>query len=107
MVIMRKTRLGGNGRGARHADAVGQLTADLALNGEWQSSLPRDVFRPVPAGSGWTGMPLLWEQRREAGMPACHGVGAALPAAAGACPSRPATGRSAADSPARSACPLG
>jgi sarcosine oxidase len=56
--------LGGNGRGARHADAVGQLTADLALNGEWQSSLPRDVFRHVPAGSGWTGMPLLWEQRR-------------------------------------------
>jgi sarcosine oxidase len=56
--------LGGNGRGARHADAVGQLTAGLALSGEWQSSLPRDVFRHVPAGTGWTGMPLLREQRR-------------------------------------------
>jgi sarcosine oxidase len=44
--------LGGNGRGARHADAVGRLTAGLALNGEWQSSLPRDVFRHVPVGNG-------------------------------------------------------
>jgi len=56
--------LGGNGRGARHADAVGQLTAGLALSGEWQSGLPRDVFRHVPAGNGWTGMPLLREQGR-------------------------------------------
>jgi sarcosine oxidase len=56
--------LGGNGRGARHADAVGQLTAGLALTGEWHSSLPRDAFRHVPAGDGWTGMPLLREQKR-------------------------------------------
>jgi sarcosine oxidase len=55
--------LGGNGRGARHADAVGQLTAGLALSGEWQSSLPRDTFRHVPPAGEWTGMPLLREQR--------------------------------------------
>ena len=55
--------LGGNGRGARHADAVGQLAAGLALTGEWQSSLPRDAFRHVPDGNGWTGMPLLRDQR--------------------------------------------
>ena len=40
--------LGGNGRGAQAADAVGQLTADLALTGQWQSGLPRDAFRHVP-----------------------------------------------------------
>lgn len=56
--------LGGNGRGARHADAVGQLAAVLALTGEWQSGLPRDTFRHVPAGAGWTGMPLLRQQKR-------------------------------------------
>lgn len=56
--------LGGNGRGARHADAVGQLTAGLALYGEWQSALPRDAFRHSLAASGWTGLPLLREQKR-------------------------------------------
>lgn len=56
--------LGGNGRGARHADAVGQLAAGLALTGEWQSSLPRDNFRHVVASDAWTGMPLLREQKR-------------------------------------------
>ena len=40
--------LGGNGRGAQAADAVGYLTAHLALTGQWQSGLHRDAFRHVP-----------------------------------------------------------
>jgi sarcosine oxidase len=56
--------LGGNGRGAQAADAVGQLTAELALTGRWQSDLPRDAFRHVPAHSPWNGMILLCDQAR-------------------------------------------
>jgi glycine/D-amino acid oxidase-like deaminating enzyme len=54
--------LGGNGRGAQAADAVGQLTAGLALNRQWQSSLPPEAFRHVPAHSPWGGMTLLCDQ---------------------------------------------
>ena len=56
--------LGGNGRGAQAADAVGQLTARLALTGQWQSGLPRDAFRHVPARDPWNGMTLLRDQAR-------------------------------------------
>jgi sarcosine oxidase len=56
--------LGGNGRGAQAADAVGQLTADLALTGHWQSDLPRDAFRYVPGHGPWHGMTLLRDQAR-------------------------------------------
>lgn len=57
--------LGGNGRGAQAADAVGQLTARLALSGQWDdSALPRDVFRHVPAGNPWNGLTLLRDQDR-------------------------------------------
>jgi sarcosine oxidase len=51
--------LGGNGRGAQACDAVGDLTARLALGGQWPSSLPRDAFRHVPAHASWNGMTLL------------------------------------------------
>jgi sarcosine oxidase len=54
--------LGGNGRGAQAADAVGQLTAGLALNSQWQSGLPPEAFRHVPAHSPWGGMTLLCDQ---------------------------------------------
>jgi glycine/D-amino acid oxidase-like deaminating enzyme len=54
--------LGGNGRGAQAADAVGYLTAHLALTGQWQSGLPRDAFRHVPADGPWNGMTLLRDQ---------------------------------------------
>ncbi|HEU5388172.1 MAG TPA: hypothetical protein VFV73_19930 [Streptosporangiaceae bacterium] len=56
--------LGGNGRGAQAADAVGQLTSRLALTGRWQSDLPHDAFRPVPADGSWNGMTLLRDQAR-------------------------------------------
>ena len=56
--------LGGNGRGAQAADAVGKLTADLALTGQWQSGLPRDAFRHVPGDGPWNGMTLLRDQAR-------------------------------------------
>ncbi|HEY5988261.1 MAG TPA: FAD-dependent oxidoreductase [Streptosporangiaceae bacterium] len=56
--------LGGNGRGAQAADAIGQLTADLALTGRWPSGLPRDAFRHVPAHAPWNGMTLLRDQAR-------------------------------------------
>ncbi len=54
--------LGGNGRGAQAADAVGQLTAGLALTGQWPSGLPRDAFRHVPGHGPWNGMTLLRDQ---------------------------------------------
>ena len=53
--------LGGNGRGAQAADAIGRITAHLALTGEWASDLPRDAFR-VPASATWNGMRLLRDQ---------------------------------------------
>jgi glycine/D-amino acid oxidase-like deaminating enzyme len=53
--------LGGNGRGAQAADAIGHVTAQLAMTGEWASDLPRDAFRCVPAGT-WNGMRLLRDQ---------------------------------------------
>jgi sarcosine oxidase len=56
--------LGGNGRGAQAADAIGQLTADLALTGHWQSDIPRDAFRHVPGTGPWNGMTLLRDQAR-------------------------------------------
>lgn len=56
--------LGGNGRGAQVADAVGQLTTDLALTGQWPSDLPRDAFRHVPVHGPWNGMILLRDQAR-------------------------------------------
>ena len=56
--------LGGNGRGAQAADAIGQLTAELARTGRWQSDLPRDAFRHVPAHGPWNGMILLRDQAR-------------------------------------------
>jgi sarcosine oxidase len=56
--------LGGNGRGAQAADAVGLLAADLALTGRWQSALPRDAFRYVSAAGPWNGMTLLRDQVR-------------------------------------------
>jgi sarcosine oxidase len=56
--------LGGNGRGAQAADAIGRLTADLALTGHWQSDLPRDAFRHVPGDGPWNGMTLLRDQAR-------------------------------------------
>jgi sarcosine oxidase len=54
--------LGGNGRGAQAADAIGQLTADLALTGQWQSDLPHDAFRYIPGNGPWNGMTLLRDQ---------------------------------------------
>ena len=54
--------LGGNGRGAQAANAVGYVTARLALTGQWQSGLPRDAFRHVPADGPWNGMTLLRDQ---------------------------------------------
>lgn len=56
--------LGGNGRGARAADAIGYLTARLALTGKWQSGIPRDPFRHVPIRGPWNGMTLLRDQSR-------------------------------------------
>jgi sarcosine oxidase len=56
--------LGGNGRGAQAADAVGQLAADLALTGRWRSGLSRDAFRHVPGHGPWNGMTLLRDQAR-------------------------------------------
>lgn len=56
--------LGGNGRGAQAADAVGQLTADLALTGQWHSDLPHDAFRHVPDHGPWNGMTLLRDQAK-------------------------------------------
>ena len=56
--------LGGNGRGAQAADAVGQLTAGLALTGHWPSGLPRDAFRHAPGHGPWNGMTLLRDQAR-------------------------------------------
>jgi sarcosine oxidase len=56
--------LGGNGRGAQAADAVGQLTADLALTGHWHSDLPHDAFRHIPAHGPWNGMTLFRDQVR-------------------------------------------
>ena len=56
--------LGGNGRGAQAADAVGYLTARLALTGQWETDLPRDAFRHVPADDPWNGMTLLRDQAR-------------------------------------------
>ena len=56
--------LGGNGRGAQAADAVGQLTAGLALTGRWPSDLPRDAFHHVPGHGPWNGMTLLRDQAR-------------------------------------------
>jgi hypothetical protein len=56
--------LGGNGRGAQAADAIGYLTAHLALTGQWQSGLPRDAFRHVPADGPWNGMTMLRDQAR-------------------------------------------
>ncbi len=54
--------LGGNGRGAQAADAVGELAASLALTGQWQSGLPREAFRHVPAHGTWNGMILFHDQ---------------------------------------------
>jgi sarcosine oxidase len=51
--------LGGNGRGAQAADAIGHLAAQIALTGEWESDLPRAAFRPAPAPGTWSGMTLL------------------------------------------------
>jgi sarcosine oxidase len=59
--------LGGNGRGAQAADAVGQLTAGLALAGQWQSDLPRDAFRHIPGDGPWNGMTLLRDQAADDG----------------------------------------
>jgi sarcosine oxidase len=56
--------LGGNGRGAQAADAIGQLIAGLALTGHWPSDLPRDAFRHVPGHGPWDGMTLLRDQAR-------------------------------------------
>jgi sarcosine oxidase len=56
--------LGGNGRGAQAADAVGYLTAHLALTGQWQSGIPRGPFRHVPIRGPWNGMTLLRDQPR-------------------------------------------
>jgi sarcosine oxidase len=56
--------LGGNGRGAQAADAIGQLTAGLALTGHWQSDLPCDAFRHVPGHGSWNGMTLLRDRAR-------------------------------------------
>jgi hypothetical protein len=56
--------LGGNGRRAQAAEAVGQLAGQLALTGQWQSSLPRDAFRYVPAHGAWDGVTLLRDQAR-------------------------------------------
>jgi hypothetical protein len=47
---------------APRRDAVGHLTASLALTGQWQSGLPRDAFRHVPADGPWNGMTLLRDQ---------------------------------------------
>jgi sarcosine oxidase len=51
--------LGGNGRGAQAADAIGHLAAQIALTGEWKSELPRATLRPVPAPDTWNGLTLL------------------------------------------------
>jgi sarcosine oxidase len=56
--------LGGNGRGAQAADAIGRLTAGLALTGRWPSDLPRDAFRHIPGHGPWDGMTLLRDQAR-------------------------------------------
>jgi glycine/D-amino acid oxidase-like deaminating enzyme len=51
--------LGGNGRGAQAADAIGNLAAQFALTGEWRSELPHAAFRVVSAPGTWHGMSLL------------------------------------------------
>jgi sarcosine oxidase len=56
--------LGGNGRGAQAADAIGQLTAGLALTGHWPPDLSRDAFGHVPGHGSWNGMTLLRDQAR-------------------------------------------
>lgn len=56
--------LGGNGRGAQAADAVGYLTAGLAVTGQWRSDLPHGALRHVPAHGPWNGMTLLRDQAR-------------------------------------------
>lgn len=56
--------LGGNGRGAQAAEAVGQLTVRLAMTGHWPPALPYDAFRHVSAAGQWNGMTLLRDQAR-------------------------------------------
>jgi sarcosine oxidase len=51
--------LGGNGRGAQAADAIGAMTAELALTGGWPAGLPSDAFQPVRSSGAWRGMTLL------------------------------------------------
>lgn len=36
--------VGGNGKGAKSADAIGKLGADLVSTGEWTDPLPRELF---------------------------------------------------------------
>jgi hypothetical protein len=50
------------GCGAQAAEAIGQLTADLALTGQWQSDLPHTAFRRIPGNGPWHGMTLLRDQ---------------------------------------------
>jgi sarcosine oxidase len=51
--------LGGNGRGAQAADAVGRLAAQVVRTGQWQPELPRAGFAPVLSPGAWGGMTLL------------------------------------------------
>jgi sarcosine oxidase len=51
--------LGGNGRSAQAADAIGAITAELALTGRWTTGLPPDTFQLIPAHNTWAEMTLL------------------------------------------------
>ncbi|XP_064608310.1 uncharacterized protein LOC135472636 isoform X2 [Liolophura sinensis] len=41
--------VGGNGRAAKSADEIGRLGMELALNGRWDTDLPREKFRVILA----------------------------------------------------------
>ncbi|HEX6699485.1 MAG TPA: FAD-binding oxidoreductase [Gaiellaceae bacterium] len=54
---------GGNGRGAQVADGLGALAAELVVEGEWTSELPREHFEFVPAADPWQGTQLLADRK--------------------------------------------
>jgi len=47
--------VGGNGHGGRGSDEIGRLAATLVLGKRWESPIPQEVFRPIPAHAGLTG----------------------------------------------------
>ena len=39
--------VGGNGHGARGADEIGRLSANLMLNKKWDSPIAHETFKPI------------------------------------------------------------